>query len=84
MMKSVAQRIAEAPSEVREPRAAATYPFSDSESWPGPMDKAAFQGPAGRFVRLVEPHSEADPVGILGQFLGAFSNAAGRSPSLHG
>jgi hypothetical protein len=44
------------------------------------MDEAAFQGPAGRFVRLVEPHTEADPVGILGQFLGAFSSAAGRSP----
>ena len=49
-------------------------------AWPGPMDKAAFQGPAGRFVHLVEPHSEADPVGVLGQFLGAFSNAAGGSP----
>jgi hypothetical protein len=49
-------------------------------TWPDPMDEAAFQGPAGRFVRLVEPHTEADPVGILGQFLGAFSSAAGRSP----
>ncbi len=64
----------------REPRATVAHPFSDSESWRDPMDRAAFQGPAGRFVRLVEPHSEADPVGILGQFLGAFSNAAGRSP----
>ena len=53
-MESVAQRIAEAPSEVREPRAAVAPPFSDSESWTDPMDKAAFQGPAGRFVHLVE------------------------------
>jgi hypothetical protein len=80
MMKRVAQQIADAPTEVREPRAAAPHPFSDNEPWPEPMNKAAFQGLAGRFVRLIEPHSEADPVGILGQFLGAFSNAGGRSP----
>ena len=80
MMKRVAQQIADAPTEVREPRAAAPHPFSDNEPWPEPMNKAAFQGLAGRFVRLIEPHSEADPVCILGQFLGAFSSAGGRSP----
>lgn len=72
------QRLSElnktSPTNIKIPSAAAVT------IWPDPMDKTAFQGPAGRFVRLVEPHSEADPVGVLGQFLGAFSNAAGRSP----
>jgi len=35
---------------------------------------------AGRFVRTVEPHSEADPVALLVQFLVAFGSAVGRGP----
>jgi hypothetical protein len=44
------------------------------------MDAAAFQGLAGDFVRLVEPTTEADPVGLLIQFLTAYGNVAGRGP----
>ena len=30
--------------------------------WPDPIDRAGYYGLAGEFVRLIEPHSEADPV----------------------
>jgi hypothetical protein len=40
---------------------------------------AAFYGVAGEIVRLIEPHSEADPVALLAQILTAFGSCAGRS-----
>ena len=46
--------------------------------WPDPIDPAAFHGLAGDFVRAVEPHSEADPVALLVQFMVGFGNAIGR------
>lgn len=48
-------------------------------AWPDPPDEAALYGLAGDIVRFVEPHSEADPIALLMQFLIAFGNAAGRS-----
>ncbi len=48
-------------------------------SWPI-LDGDALYGLAGDFVRTIEPHSEADPVGILIQFLVAFGSAVGRGP----
>jgi hypothetical protein len=45
--------------------------------WPTP-DENAFYGVAGDAVRLIEPHSESDPVAILVQFLLAFGNVIGR------
>jgi hypothetical protein len=47
--------------------------------WPE-MDQAAYHGLAGDFVRAIEPHSEADPAGLLTQFLTAFGNIVGNSP----
>lgn len=47
--------------------------------WPDPLDEAAFHGPAGDFVKLVEPHTEADPAALLVQFLAAAGNVVGRS-----
>ena len=47
--------------------------------WPEPLDKAAFHGLAGGFVKLVEPHTEADPAALLIQFLVAAGNVVGRS-----
>jgi hypothetical protein len=38
-----------------------------------------FHGPAGQLVRLLEPHSEADPLALLGQLLVAFGNCLGRT-----
>ncbi|MBC7341180.1 MAG: DUF3987 domain-containing protein [Clostridia bacterium] len=46
--------------------------------WPDPPKPQAFFGLAGDFIRKLEPHTEADPVGILVQFLAAYGNAVGR------
>ena len=51
-----------------------------SESWPKPIADEGFHGLAGEFVRLVEPHSEADPSALLTQFLVAAGNVIGRGP----
>jgi hypothetical protein len=48
-------------------------------TWPV-MHEAAYYGLAGAVLRSIEPHSEADPVAILLQFLTAFGNAVGISP----
>jgi hypothetical protein len=48
--------------------------------WPQPATKAAFHGLPGDFVRLIEPHSEADRVAVLAQLLVAFGSAVGRNP----
>ena len=44
---------------------------------PEPLADAAFHGIAGEFVRTVEPHSEADPVALLGSFLVGVGNLLG-------
>jgi Protein of unknown function (DUF3987) len=50
--------------------------------WPEPIAEAALHGPAGEFVRLIEPHTEADPIALLIQLLVAFGVAAGRHAHL--
>lgn len=47
--------------------------------WPK-LHPAALSGMAGDFVGLIEPHSEADPVALLVQFLLAFGSLIGRGP----
>jgi uncharacterized protein DUF3987 len=47
---------------------------------PRPLRADAFHGPAGEFVRTIDPHTEADPAATLIQFLLAFGNACGRGP----
>jgi hypothetical protein len=44
--------------------------------WPV-MEREAFHGLAGKVVETIAPHSEADPNGLLLQFLAAFGNAIG-------
>ncbi|MCG2807352.1 MAG: hypothetical protein L6413_03670, partial [Coriobacteriia bacterium] len=51
-------------------------------SWPDPMDEVAFIGPLGELVRAIEPHSEADPVALLANALGAFGSVVGPLPHL--
>ncbi len=51
-----------------------------TRAWPAPLEDDAFNGPAGKFVRAVEPHSEADMAALLGQFLVAFGSAVGSRP----
>lgn len=48
--------------------------------WPEPLAEEAFHGVAGELVRLIEPHSEADPAALLLQFLIAWGSLAGRGP----
>ena len=50
-----------------------------SSDWPAPPTKDAFHGVAGGFVEIVSPHSEADPVALLIQFLIAVGNVLGRT-----
>jgi hypothetical protein len=51
-------------------------------NWPAPIAEQALHGPAGEFVRLIEPHTEADPIALLIQLLVAFGVAAGRHAHL--
>ena len=47
-------------------------------AWLAPAAGEALHGPAGEFVALTSPHTEADPMALLAQFLVAFGAAAGR------
>jgi hypothetical protein len=47
--------------------------------WPV-LDAAAYHGLPGDVVRTIEPHTEADPVALLIQFLTLAGNVVGRSP----
>ena len=51
---------------------------SAEPSWPE-MDPAAYYGVAGDLVRLLEPHTEADNVALLLQFLVAWGSLASRN-----
>jgi Protein of unknown function (DUF3987) len=51
-------------------------------SWPEPMGRAAFHGLAGEFVELAGPTTEADPHGLLVQFLACAGNVIGRGPGI--
>jgi len=46
--------------------------------WPEPFASQALHGLPGDFVRLVEPHTEADPAALLFSFLAAAGAALGR------
>jgi len=56
--------------------------FTDSQivapEWPPQLDDRAFYGLVGDVVRVLEPHTEADPAALLLQFLALFGNAIGR------
>lgn len=45
--------------------------------WPQSMAEEAFIGLAGQVVKLIEPHTESDPVALLINFLTAFGNIIG-------
>lgn len=46
--------------------------------WPEGPDPMAWYGLPGDLVRLMAPHTEADPVAVLGQLLVAYGNVIGR------
>lgn len=64
------------PSEHEEPERVRVVP-----KWPQPPAEAAFYGLAGHVVRMIEPHTEADPVAVLSMFHASFGNMIG--PSAH-
>lgn len=49
-------------------------------TWPAPMGDAAWRGRLGDMIHAIAPHTEADPIAILVQFLIAFGNLLGRKP----
>lgn len=49
--------------------------------WPT-LDPAAIQGLPGEVVRSIDPYTEADPAGILADFLTCYGNAAGVRPHM--
>ena len=49
-----------------------------NDPWPAAIAAPALYGLAGDVVRVIEPHTEADPVALLIQFLVAFGNCIGR------
>ena len=48
--------------------------------FPGPPDVAVYHGVVGEAVKLLEPHTEADPMAVLTQFLVGVGNLIGRTP----
>lgn len=46
------------------------------------MDPIAFHGPAGEAVRVIEPHTEADPVAILATLLAGVGAMIGSGPRI--
>ena len=79
--RSVARYAPAAPVRSTElaPEPVASKPH---RQWPAPLAEAAFCGLPGVFVRLVEPHTEADPAALLFQFLAALGSIIGRGPHL--
>jgi hypothetical protein len=49
-------------------------------TWPEPIREDGFHGVAGELVRLIGPHTEADPAALLMQFLTAWGSLLNRGP----
>jgi hypothetical protein len=47
---------------------------------PSPLGAAAFHGPLGAFVKVWEPHTEADPAALLATILAGFASLIGAGP----
>jgi hypothetical protein len=56
-----------------------SYSYPQETPWPE-LDERALIGLAGEFVRLVGPHTEADPVALLVEFLLTLGNVIDRKP----
>ncbi|MEO6829441.1 MAG: bifunctional DNA primase/polymerase, partial [Acidobacteriaceae bacterium] len=63
---------------IDQPTQAVTRP--PLRQWPAPLEEAAYYGLAGEVVRLLEPHTEADPAALLFQFFAAIGSIIGRGP----
>jgi hypothetical protein len=58
----------------------AMRPSKPKIPWPEPLAHDVYYGLAGEIVRTIEPHSEADPVALLVNFLTAFGNIIADKP----
>jgi len=87
MAESLASvRRSRAASSAAAPKQSASAPIAvahetvaNADNWPAPPSDDVFHGLAGELVTLVEPHTEADSVGLLLQFLVGFGNVISRS-----
>lgn len=50
------------------------------DDWPAPPRDEVHHGVVGQVVKIIDPHSEADPIAIGLQLLAATGNAVGRNP----
>ncbi|MDP9335239.1 MAG: hypothetical protein M3Q30_18305 [Actinomycetota bacterium] len=55
--------------------------ISAPPGWPT-LDQAALYGLAGDVVHALAPHTEADPVALLADYLISFGNAANAGPRM--
>lgn len=51
-----------------------------ASDWPAPLRPAAFYGIIGDLIKVIAPHSEADPAALVIQLLVAIGNMIGRGP----
>ena len=65
-----------------DPKPACDISARSDKRWPDPAADAAYHGLAGEVVAAISPHTEADRVAILGQFLTAYGCAVGPGPTL--
>ena len=59
----------------------ATSTIVQPAPWPV-MEEAAYHGLTGEVVRLIAPHTEADPVSLVASFLSEFGTMLNRGPHL--
>lgn len=71
----------DAPSAEAPDTSLTKEPDVPPEPWPV-LARAAHHGLAGRVVRLLQPHTEADPVALLISLLAEFGTMLGRRPHL--
>jgi hypothetical protein len=57
-----------------------SLPLPPPPPWPKPLREEAYYGIAGKITKLIEPSTEADPVGVLAQLLIAAGSAVGHGP----
>ncbi len=68
------------PSREHSAKIAAEFEETETKLKPFPVpNEKMFDGLAGEFVRMIEPHTEADSTALLIQFLTYFGNIIGRS-----
>lgn len=77
-LEALADELADQFSGIERGRFLASL-VSQIATWPEPLAPEAFYGPVGELVRLIEPHTEADPAALLVQSLIYFGNVIGRN-----